>query len=324
MTILKSPTLKPILSIIIINYNLENEIDNCLNSLLQTFRSIDNLSQLFEIIIVDNNSPNKSLFKLEEKYKSDHIHFYYSEKNLGFGKGCNLGASKAKGDFILFLNPDTIVEEDIFTSVISLFNSDNKIGIIGPKQQLRKPFFDFSAGFYPNILLEIFNLFGLGVFFEGFLVNLLTRFSKKDYLKLHWILGAAIFIRKDLFEMINGFDKDYFMFFEEVDLCRRVFKGGYKIIYYHKLKIHHIGSVSGKRNYFLYTVRTYASKYLYLTKHYKGLNRITMVFLLRMQLISQIIIWSLLSPLSLDKSKQKIRSFLYLIKHNLKNEIDIN
>ncbi|AFH48453.1 Putative glycosyltransferase [Ignavibacterium album JCM 16511] len=316
--------IKPILSIIIINYNLEEEIDNCLDSLLKTLDKIEELSHSFEIIIVDNNSPNKNLFLLEEKYKSEKIHFFYSEKNLGFGKGCNLGASKAKGEFLLFLNPDTIVEEDIFTNILDLFNSEKKIGIIGPKQQTRKPCFDFSAGYYPNVFFELFNLFGLGVFFEGFLVNLLTKLSSKEYLNVHWILGAAIFIRKELFDLVDGFDKDYFMFFEEVDLCRRVYKRGYRIVYFHKLKIHHIGSVSGKRNYFLYTVRTYASKYLFLTKHYKFPNKQLMTTLLRFQLISQIIIWSLLSPLSFDKSKQKIKSFLYLISHQLKNEIDIN
>jgi GT2 family glycosyltransferase len=315
--------IKPILSIIIINYNLEEEINNCLDSLLKTLDKVEKLSHSFEIIIVDNNSPHKSLSLLEEKYKSENIYFFYSEKNLGFGKGCNLGASKAKGEFLLFLNPDTIVEEDIFTSIINLFNSEKKIGIIGPKQQTRKPFFDFSAGFYPNIFFELFNLFGLGVFFEGFLVNLLTKLNPKGYLNVHWILGAAIFIRKELFDSINGFDKDYFMFFEEVDLCRRVYKRGYKVVYFHKLKIHHIGSVSGKRNYFLYTVRTYASKYLFLTKHYKFPLKQIMMCLLHFQLISQIIIWTLLMPLNADKSKQKVKSFFYLIKHRFRNEIDV-
>lgn len=324
MTVNQLTPIKPILSIIIINYNLEDEIDNCLNSLLKTLRNIDELSNSFEIIILDNNSPNKSLYKLEQKYNSNNIHFLFSEKNLGFGKGCNFCASKANGEFLLFLNPDTIVEENVFTAILDLFNSDKKIGIIGPQQQTLKPFFDFSAGFYPNIFFELFNLFGLGVFFEGFLVNLLTKLNSKDYLNVHWILGAAIFIRKELFDNINGFDKDYFMFFEEVDLCRRVYNKGYKIIYFHKFKIHHIGSVSGKKNYFLYTVRTYASKYLFLTKNYNFPIRSFMTTLLQLQLISQILIWTFLAPFNLDKSKQKIKSFLYLIKNRLRNEIDIN
>lgn len=313
---------KLLLSIIIINYNLEDEIEKCLISLLKTLNGIEFLSEAFEIIIIDNNSPNKKLPELEKKFSSDKIHFYYSDINLGFGKGCNLGASKAKGEYLLFLNPDTIVQEDIFTPIFKLFQSNDQIGIIAPKQQVRKPFFDFSAGFYPNIFYEILNLFGVGVFFEGFLMNLLTRISSKSFIKVGWILGAAIFIKKNLFEEINGFDKDYFMFFEELDLCKRVVKEGYKIIYYHSIKINHIGSVSGKKNYFLYTVRTYASKKIFIEKHYNFPEKQIMLLLLYLQLFSQIFIWIFLSPISKEKSKQKIKSFIYLIRNNLINNID--
>lgn len=313
-----------ILSVIIINYNLEEEISDCLRSLLNTFNQIENFSDSFEVIIVDNNSPNKKLPEIEKKFPSQQIHFLYSDVNLGFGKGCNLGASIAKGKYLLFLNPDTLVEEDIVTPILKLFNSDNTVGIVGPKQQIRKPFFDFSSGFYPNIFFELLNLFGMGVFFEGFVMHTLTKLTSKDYLNVHWILGAAIFIKKELFEAIDGFDRDYFMFFEEVDLCRRVQKSGYRIIYYHKIKIHHIGSVSGKRDYFLYTLRTYSSKYLFLTKHYRFPLKQLMILFLYLQSISQILIWLILNPLKSSKSRQKIKSFYYLIKHRFRNKIDIN
>lgn len=319
----KSFSSKFLLSIIIINYNLEDEIEKCLISLLRTLNGIEFLSNVFEIIIIDNNSPNKKLPMLEKKFASDKIHFHYSDINLGFGKGCNLGASKAKGDYLLFLNPDTIVQEDIFTPIFNLFKSNDQIGIIAPKQQVRKPFFDFSAGFSPNVFYELLNLFGIGVFFEGFLMNVLTKFSSKNFIKVDWILGAAIFIKKNLFEEVNGFDRDYFMFFEELDLCKRVVKKGYKIIYYHSIKINHIGSVSGKKNYFLYTVRTYASKKIFIEKHFNLPIKQIMLTLLYLQLYLQIFIWILLSPISKEKSLQKIKSFLYLIKHRLINKIDI-
>jgi len=113
------------------------------------------------------------------------------------------------------------------------------------------------------------------------------------------------------------------MFFEELDLCKRVAKKGYKIIYYYSIKINHIGSVSGKKNYFLYTVRTYASKKLFFEKHFNFPLKQILILLLYLQLFSQIFIWMLLSPISKEKSKQKIKSFVYLIKHNLINKIDI-
>src|SRR5690606_30178610 len=151
------------LSIIIINYNLAKEIENCLNSLIPVIESNE---FNYEIIIVDNNSPDLKLRETEKKFSKDNFYFYYLEENIGFGKGCNFGFTKANGEYICFLNPDTIIKSNIFIPVLNLFKEDASTGIIGPKQQVRKPFFDFSAGFYPNIIFELFNLFGMGVFFE--------------------------------------------------------------------------------------------------------------------------------------------------------------
>ncbi len=315
---LNSPLNTPIdVSIIIVNYNLTKELDECLNSLIANIKA----STLnIEIIVVDNNSPNKDLVQLEKKINYENISFFYLDKNLGFGKGCNYGYTLASGKYICFLNPDTLIEEDIFSPILELFESDGKIGIIGPQQQVRKPFFDFSAGYSPNIFFELFNLFGLGVFLEGFLIVLITSIIKNKVYNVNWVLGACLFIRSDVFDEINGFDRDYFMFFEEVDLCKRVISIGLKIIYYPNLKINHIGSVASKKDYRLYTIRTYSSKNIYISKHYKLLYKFLMRFFLFTQLFSQVIIWTILYPLNNQKSKQKINSFIYLIKHNITYE----
>ncbi len=304
------------LSIIIINYNLSAEIEECIKSVQPVLQNIENFE--WEIIIVDNNSPDKKLTEIENKFKQNNIHFYYLSENVGFGKGCNYGFSKASGEFICFLNPDTIIKQNIFSPILNLLKSDTSIGIVGPKQQIKNPFFDFSAGFSPNIIFEIFNLFGAGIFIEGFLVFCLTKIKKNRLINVNWILGACIFIKSELFKRIDGFDKDYFMFFEELDLCKRVSNKGYKIVYYPEQSIHHIGSVSGKKDYRLYTIRTYSSKKIYISKHKKGLTGFILKSLLFLQLFSQIIIWLLLYPFNNWKSKQKISAFIYLIKHKLK------
>jgi len=306
------------LSIIIVNYNLAEEIENCLNSLLSVLNSSGKID--FEIIIVDNNSPDKSLPEVEKKFIQENIKFYYLKENIGFGKGNNFGFSKTSGQYICFLNPDTIIKEEIFSQIINLFEGDSSIGIIGPKQRAKQSVFDFSAGFSPNLFFELFNLLGLGVFCEGFIMHLYAKWKKKKLIEVNWILGAAIFIRSELFKTINGFDKDYFMFFEEVDLCRRVSDNGLKVIYYPGLGIHHIGSVSAKKDYRLYAIRTYSSKYIYISKHFKSLHGSLMKFLLFAQLFSQIIIWSILFPFNGQKSKQKLSAFFYLINHKLKLE----
>jgi|GEM_PF-700287 len=315
---LNTSELKFDISFIIINYNLSKEIENCLNSLFAKINTTIKIN--YEVIIVDNNSPNKGLPEVERKLKRKNINFYYLNKNVGFGKGCNYGFSKASGEYICFLNPDTIIKEDIIPPIINLFESDSTIGIIGPKQQTRRPFFDFSAGYSPNIFFELFNLFGLGVFIEAIVMYLYTKLKEGKKINVNWILGAAIFIKAELFEKIGGFDRDYFMFFEEVDLCKKVSDLGYKIIYYPSLNIYHIGSVSGKKDYCLYTIRTYSSKNIYISKHFKNLEKLLMKFLLRLQLFSQIFIWIVLSPLKGQKSKQKLKAFFYLLKNNMKYE----
>jgi len=304
------------LSVIIVNYNLADEIENCLNSFLETVGLMGKLK--YEIIIVDNNSPDKKLPLIEKKYANSIVSFYYLSENIGFGKGCNYGFSKASGEYVLFLNPDTIVKDNIFEPILSELKKNESIGIIAPNQQTKPPFFDFSAGFYPNIFYEILNLFGIGVFFEGFLIHSLSRINRFKCFKVGWILGAAIFIRAELFRKVKGFDNDYFMFFEEVDLCKRVSDLGYKVIYWPGLKIHHIGSVSGKKDYRLYTIRTYSSKYLYITKHYNSIYKSFMKLLLYLQLFSQILIWAILIFKCKEKSKQKISALFFLIKNKFR------
>jgi GT2 family glycosyltransferase len=307
---------KNILSIIIINYNLSKEIENCLNSF---FANINIEGQgNYEIIIVDNNSSDKSLPEVEAKFKKDNIKFYYLDKNEGFGKGCNYGFSKSSGEYICFLNPDTIIKEDVFSPILDLLERDQSIGIVGPKQQIRNHVFDLSAGFFPNIFLELFNSIGIGVFFEGFIVTLYSKLKKNKSFEVDWILGAVVFIRSEIFEKINGFDKDYFMFFEEVDLCKRVSDLGFKIIYSPQLRIHHIGSVSGKKDYKLYTIRVYSSKFIYISKHFKMLNKLVMKSLMYVQLFFQILIWTILLSKDKVKSKQKLSAFFYLMKNNFR------
>ncbi|QQS36862.1 MAG: glycosyltransferase family 2 protein [Ignavibacteriales bacterium] len=311
-----------LISIIIINYNLAKEIEDCLKSLYNTFSQVDELE--FEIIIIDNNSPDKKLPVVQKKFNKSNISFYYQDENLGFGKACNFGASKAKGNIFCFLNPDTIISENIFSLFTRLLIEDNSVGIVGPKQLTRKPFFDFSAGFYPNPFFEFFHVLGIGVFLEGLITHFYSKLSKKNFLKVGWILGAAIFIRREVFTKVSGFDKDYFMFSEEVDLCKRVSNAGFKIIYAPKHRIHHIGSVSGKKNYMLYTIRTYSSKNIFISKHSRGISKLIMKLFLRIELIVQIIIWTFLIPFGFNKSVQKIKAFLFLIQNNLKYNPAIN
>jgi GT2 family glycosyltransferase len=307
------------LSIIIINYNLAKEIEVCLLSLCKT---LDTLSKLmYEVIVVDNNSPDKDLPFVEGKIRRSNIHFYYLDKNYGFGKGCNFGFTKAKGKYLCFLNPDTVINENIFDSILNRLKENVSIGIIAPQQQFRAPCFDFSAGFSPNIFFEICGLLGIGVFVEGMAVYFYTKYIKRELYDVRWVLGACFFMRAEVFRKVGGFDEDFFMFYEEVDLCKRILNSGLRVVYFPSAKIYHVGSVSGKKDYYLYTIRTYASKSIFISKHYKGIHKQIFIILLQLQMIVQTFIWIVLWPKNSEKSKQKIMAFRYLFKNKLRNTI---
>ena len=140
------------LSIIIINYNLSQEIENCLNSLLEKINTPKHWA--YEIIIIDNDSPDGGLKETEKKFNGENIYFYYLNENLGFGKGCNYGFSKAKGDFICFLNPDTIIKEDIFNPMVELFKKINQLELQDHSNRLGSLFLIFPQGFIQTLFMS--------------------------------------------------------------------------------------------------------------------------------------------------------------------------
>lgn len=302
-------------SVIIINYNLTNEVRNCVNSLSKFVNEAD-----FEIILVDNHSEEYSILELVNEFSSvfkSKLHFIRTEKNIGFGNACNLGAKNSSGDVLFFLNPDTLVDENIFQNLKNEFwnnNGNKKPGIIGLNVNGKK-WTDYSSGFFPNYLFEILNIFSLGRYCEAFLIKLKTQLSSTKRINVQWVMGAALLIRKDLFEMVNGFDPDYFLYFEEMDLCKRIIKRGLSVIYLSKIKIEHLGSAGSKRNYYFFTKLFYKGKLLFLKKHHSNseffINRILVYLHIRFQMI----LWWLLKSEGGDKSNQKIKAFKEILKN---------
>ena len=172
-------------SIIIINYKTQELSANCIASLLALKNQED-----FEIILVDNASGDNSLEFLEKEFEGK-IKIIPSLVNLGFGGGNNLGAKEAKGEFLLFLNSDTLVKEDIFKSALDIFRQDEKIGLISPLLMTEEGLEQKDAyGPWPNLKNLIF---------------------KRTNNYPDWLSGCALFIRKSLFEELKGFDENFFL-----------------------------------------------------------------------------------------------------------------
>ena len=206
----------PKISIIIVNYNGRSFLEKCLQSIS------DITYPNYEIIIVDNNSSDDTIEFLKKNFPF--IIIIKLEKNYGFAEPNNIAAKMAKGDFLLFLNNDTYVKPDFLDELITEISKDNKIAI-GQSLLLNPNGGIDSCGDYID---------KLGVAFS-------TKTVPKIAKEIFSAKGAAMIIRKNLFNEIGGFDKKFFATFEDIDLGWRARIFGYKIILVPKSIVYHIG-----------------------------------------------------------------------------------
>ncbi len=222
-----------IVSIILVNYNGGQVVIDCLDSLQKTLQTIAH-----EVIVVDNASTDSSADQIETLFPA--VHLVRQSHNRGFGTGNNRGASLAKGEFLLLLNTDTLLTDDILPYLVDLMRHDPTIGIIGPR--LLNP----DGGFQRSTAPEI------GIW--GECQALKQQFDDRTHRHrldqptkmqdIDIVLGAALLIRKGLFDALSGFDETFFMYFEESDLCIRAQEKGWKVIYAPSVSLIHLGGYS--------------------------------------------------------------------------------
>lgn len=226
------------ISIIILTYNSSKYIESLLNSLLKKYSNNINSKEL-EIIVADNKSLDDTLERAN-KYK-EKIKITENGRNVGYAKGNNLGAKKASGEFLVFLNPDAkFIEGDLF-DVVSLFD-DNKVGIIGGKIISLDGKKELSCGKFYNPLNILLLTLGLEE-------SLGVRFAPNKKQEVDFVSGGFFFIRRKLFERLNGFDENYFMYVEDADLCYQAKKKGFKVLYSNKATVQHVGQGSSNRTF---------------------------------------------------------------------------
>ncbi|HMQ68093.1 MAG TPA: glycosyltransferase family 2 protein [Ignavibacteria bacterium] len=210
-------------SVVIINYKQKKYTEECVRSVYGTFKT-----HPFEIIIV-NNSPEESLSYLKTEFPDLKI---IENDNKGYSEANNKGAQIASGDHFLFLNADTIIKSDFLNSFMEAFKEID-FGAAGLK--LKNPDGSVQLSFWKenNFFNEINNKSEERKFRKK---NTLYISEKEkeygDIKEVDWVTGAAIMIKKDTFEKVNGFDDDYFLFYEDADICKRLTDAGYRIYFY--------------------------------------------------------------------------------------------
>jgi GT2 family glycosyltransferase len=221
------------ISIIIVNYKKYDLTEMCIESIMKT---LHNLS--YEIIIIDNNSPNESYNILVNKYSQfDFITIHRNNKNTGFGAANNIAAKVAKSSVLLFLNPDVIVLENSIKSMYDKLKSNLEVGLVGCKLLNQDLTLQYSCRRFLKFHEFIISRTPLKVFFhKSYIEKINAKYLMKDFnhtedIFVDWIMGSCMIMRKELFEKLGGFSKDYFMYFEDVDLCYKVNNHNKKVLY---------------------------------------------------------------------------------------------
>ncbi|TVM03271.1 MAG: glycosyltransferase family 2 protein [Candidatus Brocadia sp. WS118] len=221
-------------SIILVNYNSAALIRQCLRSVCEHTKEIP-----FEVIVVDNASTDNSRQIVSSEFST--VRLIESPVNLGFSRGNNLGASGAKGRYLLFLNTDTLLIENSIRMLAEYLDEHPGVGAIGPRLLFEDRYFQLSAGRLPNLLRE-----GIDK-----IVHSLARKWRKGVCPLlelrhnttkavGWLTGACLMVRQNAFSQVNGFDENIFMYFEDKDLCKRINASGWQIIYYPSTSVIHL------------------------------------------------------------------------------------
>ena len=254
------------LSIIIVNYNVKFFLEHCLLSVIKACKGLT-----AEIIVVDNNSTDGSKEYLAPKFPS--VKFIWNNINVGFGKANNSAVLIAQGDYILFLNPDTILPEDCFKKCISFFEKNKDCGALGVRMiDGNGAFLKESKRCLPTASAGLFQMIGLTNVFPN--SSLFSKYyaghlAENENNKVEVLAGAFMMLSKNAVEITGGFDEAFFMYGEDIDLSYRILKAGLQNYYLGEVTIIHFKGESTQKKNEAYIKHFYGAMKLFIDKHYK-------------------------------------------------------
>ena len=289
-------------SIIIVTYQSQDEILKCISSIYKNIIDIE-----FEIIIIDNASTDNTI-KIVKNHFSDVI-IKENKKNEGFARANNAGSKIAKGEFLFFLNPDSKIIENTVEVLLSIYNSNPKNGIVAPQIKNIDGSIQLSTGKTPTIFTNLFEAFGLYIFLPNTFFGYRIATNHENELSTDWVTGACFLVKKEYFDKLNGFDKNFFLYLEDADLCLRIKKEINKnIIYTYKTSIIHAKAKSSKNSSYISKLSSYKSKIYYHKKH-NGL----LMYLGLIPLLYFAVLLKLVALTILFKDKEQIKSQLKVL-----------
>jgi GT2 family glycosyltransferase len=252
------------LSIIILNYNVCHFLELCLKSVEKAILTIN-----AEIIVIDNNSDDGSCEMVKRLFPE--VILIKNSENFGFSKGNNIAVSQAKGEYLCILNPDTVVAENTFLKLLGFTENKEKLGIVGCK------LINGSGNFLPESKRNIIYVNAAFKKMSGYSKNYYANhLNQNDIGEVDVLVGAFMLLKRDLFNSVQGFDEDYFMYGEDIDISYKVLNAGYHNYYYGETSVIHFKGESSLKDKF-YGRKFYGAMQIFYDKHLKK-NRFFDVF----------------------------------------------
>ena len=252
------------LSIIIVCFNSREVLLPCLESIWKALPSFP-----FEVILVDNGSKDNSVQEVHRRFQE--VIIIQSGSNAGYAGGNNIGFAKARGKYVLFLNPDTIIYQGAFDKLVNRADSDPNIGIVGPSVQNADGTLQLSCFRPPDIresLSKTFWLYRIPGYMKAY--GFPGHYREDQYkgeMDVDVVSGCCLLARKTILDEVGAFDEEYFIYYEETDLCERVRRSGYRIVYAPSACIVHLGGATTIKQEIWFRIQSERSRYRFFSKY---------------------------------------------------------
>lgn len=270
-------TIRPELSIVIPHYETPELTLACLESLLRWPPRMP-----YEILLMDNGSHEDFENDVEKRFPG--VRFIRNTVNKGFANACNLGISNAPGSYIALLNSDTCLNENVFDPLVACLQADPKIGAVGPRHVDGDGRFQLSCGKFPTLLSELLRKilhYRLSIHDHKIRDYLDNRHS--EIREVDWVSGSCVVFRRASLAGAGLLDERFFMYFEDIDLCRRLQLAGWRIHFYPHVSLVHYGGRSAAKNLMRVYVEYRRSQLYFARKYYGSPGMVTIRFLLTMK-----------------------------------------
>jgi len=303
-----------ILSILIVNWNTCELIDDSITSILAHLPEFE-----FEIIVVDNASTDGSASLIRRNFPQ--IHLIENHENIGFARAVNQALEESLGEYVLLLNSDTLIPPNQLSKAVMFLQEYQEAGAVGVKLLNLDGSFQASFARFPNLFSETIQAVGIGRLIYGPYYPSPRPVDDEKAQPVDWVAGAFLLVRREVYERVGGLDPDYWMYSEETDWCYRIQQAGWKIYYLPDVFIIHLGGGSSRQRKPESYAQLYRSKLLFFQKHYSPAQTSLLrgVFLLKFSL--QAVIGSIfyLIPGKRQQAVTKLRSSSAVIRDCLRS-----